>query len=144
MPRRSLYRQHGITLFELMIVVVIVGIIAAVGYPSYQGYTRQAKRSDAQAALTRMAAQQERWYADNNTYTDNATDLGYCNNNAPSNEGYWTISVVAANTDNTRFAVQAVPSSWGADCTDGTDDDIDHADAACTTITLTSTGRKTP
>jgi len=61
-------RSQGFTLIELMITVVIIGIIAMIAYPSYTKYMAQTRRSDAQIALTRTAALQEKFYSDCNHY----------------------------------------------------------------------------
>jgi type IV pilus assembly protein PilE len=45
-PRRSM---QGLTLIELMIVVVVLGILAAVAYPNYRDYAARAKRNEARA-----------------------------------------------------------------------------------------------
>ena len=84
----------GFSLLEVMIVVAIIGIIAAVGLPAYQNYTREARRTDAHASLTTMLANQERHFSDNNTYTTAiTTDLGYASN--LSSEGYYQITAAA-------------------------------------------------
>lgn len=58
----------GFTLVELMIVVALIGILAAIVYPSYQNYVRETHRTNAQAALTEASAVIERYFSDNNTY----------------------------------------------------------------------------
>lgn len=73
----KLKKSKGFTLIELMIVVAIIGILAAVAFPAYQDSVRKGKRSDGQAALMDIMAKQERYYTDNNTYTADLTDLGF-------------------------------------------------------------------
>jgi len=55
-------KQSGVTLIELMVVVAIIGIIAAIGYPSYQNYVVQTNRTECQSALVQMANAMERYY----------------------------------------------------------------------------------
>jgi type IV pilus assembly protein PilE len=72
-----MHRMRGITLIELMIVVVVIGIMAAVAYPSYREFVARANRNEAKAALLRIATNQERFYLQNNTYTCDMTRLGF-------------------------------------------------------------------
>ncbi len=69
--------MRGITLLELMIVVVIISILTAIAYPNYREYVTRAKRTEAKAALLQIATNQERFYLQNNTYTTNMTNLGF-------------------------------------------------------------------
>lgn len=69
--------MRGVTLTELMVVVVIIGILTAIAYPSYRQYAARAKRNEARAALLQIATNQERFYLQNNTYTTNMTSLGF-------------------------------------------------------------------
>ena len=93
--------MRGITLIELMIVVVIISILAAVAYPNYQEFTARAKRNEARAALLRLAVNQERFYLNNNTFTADLTQLGFGTTPTWESEtGYYEIEVTAADTSN--------------------------------------------
>ena len=83
---RKMYRHmRGVTLLELMVVVVIVGILASIAYPNYREFVARAKRNEAKAALLQIAQNQERFYLQNNTYTLDMTQLGF-----PDAAGYIT------------------------------------------------------
>lgn len=90
-------KMHGVTLMELMIVVVIIGILTAIAYPSYREYSARAKRNEARAALLQIATLQERNYLQNNTYTTDMTKLGFpVAGNHLSDTGSYIINVTAA------------------------------------------------
>ncbi len=61
--------RRGLTLIELMIVIAVVGILAALALPSYFDSVRKGRRSEAIAALAQVQQAQERWRANNAAYT---------------------------------------------------------------------------
>lgn len=116
--------EHGFTLIELMITVAIVGILAAIAYPSYTEYVLRSNRSEGQAFLNDAAARQERYYAQNNTYADTTAKLGYS----------------TANSANTRYVLSISSASATAYTLLAT---VQRADAKCGNLGLNHTGTKT-
>ncbi len=78
-------QQTGFTLIELMIVVAIIGILAAIAVPAYGQYIAKAKRAEAEVALVALAQAMERYNANNATYCGvvNGT-VGNCATGAPN------------------------------------------------------------
>ena len=84
-PRK--FHMQGVTLLELMIVIVVLSLIVTVAIPNYREYSARAKRTEARSALLQIATNQERHYLQNNTYTEDMTNLGFAAagwNNTPS------------------------------------------------------------
>ena len=70
MHRQHVHRvQHGVTLIELMIVLVIVSILAAIAIPSYRDHIRRGARSSAQQFLLDLAQKQEQFFLDQRQYS---------------------------------------------------------------------------
>lgn len=100
----------GFTLIELMITLVIVGILAAIGYPAYVDYSTRARRSDGKTLLMDAAARMERYYYDNNQYTTTLTDLGYAAGTVTSADGSYVLNnpaVGATGSINTSYSLTA-------------------------------------
>jgi type IV pilus assembly protein PilE len=66
-------RSRGFTLVELMIVVAILGILAAIAIPTYRNYVSSAKRSEAKANLETLRLLEEQYFADQRTYLAGAS-----------------------------------------------------------------------
>mgnify|MGYP003609124512 FL=1 len=81
MQSRTLLK--GFTLIELMIVVAIVAILAAIAYPSYQDSVRKSRRADAKAALLDLAQFMERNYTTANRYDQNSAGTAINTNALP-------------------------------------------------------------
>ena len=121
-------RKGGFTLIELMIVIMILGIIVAIAYPSYLGQLRSTRRAEAQTLLLEAQSKQERFFTENNTYANNMTAMGYGNNNEPSENGWYNVSVTASSA--TTFTLSAAPQN------DQT------KDTECATLTMNHLGVK--
>jgi len=135
MALSELRRQKvcGFTLIELVVTMAIVGILAAVAYPSYVNSVRKARREDGMAALLELQLAQEKWRANNPSYTTTLTNLGYSvASNGTSRDGYYTINVTAASA--TAFTATAAPKTGTAQASDSctlilTQDGPDISDA---------------
>ena len=107
MQAKLMHRMRGVTLMELMIVVVIIGFLAVIAYPNYRDFAARAQRNEAKAALLQIATNQERFYLQNNTYTCDMTRLGFAAAAGFVTESRsYTVDVTACNADN--FTAQAV------------------------------------
>ena len=114
MQAKLMHTMRGITLIELMIVVVIIGFMAVIAYPNYREFAARAKRNEAKAALLQIATNQERFYLQNNTYTCDMTRLGFpvANTFVTETQSY-TVDVTACDANN--FTAQAVYNNADAE-----------------------------
>jgi type IV pilus assembly protein PilE len=126
-------KTSGFSLIELMIVLIIVGVLTGISLPAYQGYVLQSHRADAQSALLDIASRQERFVAQNNTYTAEvsaATGLGL--GRITSREGYYNMTVAACGTGTIATCYLITATAAGTQVND----------ADCLTITYDSAGVK--
>jgi type IV pilus assembly protein PilE len=131
--RKAMNKSNGFSLIELLIVIVIVGVLLSISVPAYQNYIQESRRADAHAALLDIAARQERFVAQNNTYTteiSGAAGLGL--GRATSAEGYYNMGVAACNGGTIATCYVITATGVGSQA----------QDSDCTTITYDSAGTK--
>jgi type IV pilus assembly protein PilE len=99
-------KMRGFTLIEAMIVVALIGIIIAFGYPSYRDQVMKSRRADGMAALLELADRMERHYSDAGTYTKaDGTDIAVTDVFPSFSSDYYTLSIDSQ--DNISFTVSA-------------------------------------
>jgi len=108
MLKMTFHNNKGFTLIELMITVALIGILAAIALPAYQDYVTRARRADAKNIILSVQLAQEKWRANNSSYTDSMTNLGYPgDSDQTSPDGYYKATVT--NTSGTTYTITAVP-----------------------------------
>lgn len=125
--------QNGVTLIELLTVIVVLGILASIAVPSYRNYLLRAQRTEATTALLNLQAAQEKFYLQNNAYTDQVAaappaGLGLM---ATTERGFYDIAVTLTNVDQ-GYTATADPVA-GAGQAD---------DTRCTQFSITDTGTR--
>ncbi|MEO5339299.1 MAG: prepilin-type N-terminal cleavage/methylation domain-containing protein [Magnetococcus sp. MYC-9] len=88
-------RQTGFTLIELLIAVTIIGFLVTLALPNYQAFVIKGRRADGQSLLMNVSTLQERWYTENMTYAGSMTSLGFANALQPSEQGYYTVTILS-------------------------------------------------
>ncbi|HET7201967.1 MAG TPA: type IV pilin protein [Steroidobacteraceae bacterium] len=127
--------SRGVTLIELMIVIVVVAILASIAVPSYRNYVLRTHRAEGKTALMAVAAAQEKFYLQNNRYAidDEIEDAppGGLGIPATTENGWYTLEIDVDDEVN--------PQSWTITATSA---GVQAADSHCATMSVTSAGAK--
>ncbi len=119
--------QDGFTLIELMIVVAVIGILAALAFPSYQESVAKSRRADAQRALMEAEQYMRRFFSAQDTFTGAALPAALVTSpRAGSGTAAYNISLVSTATTYTLTATRT--GSMAAD--------------RCGNLNVTNTGAK--
>jgi len=101
--------NRGFSIVELLLVVSIVGILAAISYPAYTSYTKKAYRADGMSAVMQAASALERFRTTNNVYTGATFGAGgIFSDTTPLDGGTTTYTLSLVVTDNT-YTITAAP-----------------------------------
>jgi type IV pilus assembly protein PilE len=101
---------RGVTLFELLIVLAITAILAAIAYPAYTDALRKGRRSDAVTSLLQVQLEQERFRTTNQRYAERLTELGRVADEMESPAGYYRIALEPVADPRVAFRARATPA----------------------------------
>lgn len=99
--------QKGFTLLEVLVVVAIVGILAAIAYPSYQEYIIKTRRGDMQSEMLRIAQEAQRYQVSNRRFNGMTLANLSSSGSYPSGTAYYTLAITTSATGN-----PAIHNAW--------------------------------
>lgn len=98
-------RGNGFTLVELLVTLVLLGLLAALIWPSYSQHLRRMRRLDAQTSLEALHLAQTRWRSQRGEFSDSLQALGWASDR--SRDGHYRLQILSADTEG--FTLQATP-----------------------------------
>lgn len=123
--QNSRNRERGMTLIELMIVIVIISVLASIAIPSWTAMVQKSRRSDAVNLLLLAQVEQEKYRANNTTYASSMSNLGLSTYDSSARE-YYQVTVQSASA--TAYLITAAPNGAQA------------GDTECATFAIRQTG----
>lgn len=109
--------QKGFTLIEVMIVVAIIGILAAIAYPSYLEYVLKSDRAEGKVHLLSAMQAQERIYSQTMSYVSNVANLTGVNQKSEHNKYTLSINNCTGNADTKSCVIMlATPTRADPNC----------------------------
>ena len=142
-PGKAGSRERGLSLIEVIIALAMVGILAAIAYPSYRNVVIKNNRAVAHSSLTELAARQDSYFSQRRNFASNLTQLGYpsatiyVRNNAglipdsggsPPSGAVYLLRIASSN--DRGFVVEAAPVK------------VQAQDSECGTLSLNAQGLK--
>ena len=105
-------KDKGFTLIELMIVVAIIGILAAIAIPNFMNYQCKAKQSEAKSNLGNIRTAQEAYYAEKDSYGAKLSDIGFAIKGTDKQNYKYDLNASGTGTD-AAFTASASASAGG-------------------------------
>lgn len=113
----SYTRQRGVNLVEVIIALVILGIIAAIAIPSFQESSAKGRRSEGKTALVKAGQFMKTFYTENNTFTQDLTNIGLATPATTRPDGFYVLTVNAPSEEcpiASCFVLHATPQGGHA------------------------------